>query len=187
MEARSLGTAPIYFSCWLRCVQTSHPAPRIREGSHLGRGQTLTISSSCWPWSPCQLPKSLRWLHITVSRPLLVTTKCSATPHPQRLWHHYSRTGRGCFFLVFNSSSGGTEGQTEGRTTRLEQWFSTGGDFMPPGDILQYLESLLVLYIYTYMELLWWVSGKESACHTGGTGLIPGLGRSPEEGNGNPT
>ena len=27
---------------------------------------------------------------------------------------------------------------------------------------------------------------KESACHTGDVGLIPGLGRSPGEGNGNP-
>jgi len=28
--------------------------------------------------------------------------------------------------------------------------------------------------------------GKESACNAGDTGLIPGLGRSPGEGNGNP-
>ena len=28
--------------------------------------------------------------------------------------------------------------------------------------------------------------GKESACNAGDPGLIPGLGRSPEEGNGNP-
>ena len=28
--------------------------------------------------------------------------------------------------------------------------------------------------------------GKESACNTGDPGLIPGLGRSPGEGNGNP-
>ena len=28
--------------------------------------------------------------------------------------------------------------------------------------------------------------GKESACSVGGPGLIPGLGRSPGEGNGNP-
>ena len=27
--------------------------------------------------------------------------------------------------------------------------------------------------------------GKESACNTGDQGSIPGLGRSPEEGNGN--
>ena len=31
-----------------------------------------------------------------------------------------------------------------------------------------------------------WLSGKESACYAGDTGLIPGLGRSPGEGNGNP-
>ena len=28
--------------------------------------------------------------------------------------------------------------------------------------------------------------GKESACNAGDTGSIPGSGRSPEEGNGNP-
>ena len=28
--------------------------------------------------------------------------------------------------------------------------------------------------------------GKESACNAGNPGLIPGLGRSPVEGNGNP-
>ena len=32
----------------------------------------------------------------------------------------------------------------------------------------------------------WWLSGKESACNAGDQGLIPGLGRSPGEGNGNP-
>ena len=35
-----------------------------------------------------------------------------------------------------------------------------------------------------------WLSGKESTCqyrrHTGDWGLVPGSGRSPEEGNGNP-
>ena len=31
-----------------------------------------------------------------------------------------------------------------------------------------------------------WLGGKESACQAGDAGLIPGLGRSPGEGNGNP-
>ena len=31
-----------------------------------------------------------------------------------------------------------------------------------------------------------WLGGKESACDTGDTGLIPGSGRSPEGRNGNP-
>ena len=31
-----------------------------------------------------------------------------------------------------------------------------------------------------------WLSGKESACQAGDAGSIPGLGRSPGEGNGNP-
>ena len=31
-----------------------------------------------------------------------------------------------------------------------------------------------------------WIHGKESACNAGGTGSIPGSGKSPEGGNGNP-
>ena len=34
--------------------------------------------------------------------------------------------------------------------------------------------------------LPWWLSGKEPACNAGDLGLIPELGRSPGEGNGNP-
>ena len=34
--------------------------------------------------------------------------------------------------------------------------------------------------------LLWWSDGKESSFDAGDLGLIPGLGRSPGEGNGNP-
>ena len=36
------------------------------------------------------------------------------------------------------------------------------------------------------LSKLWWLSGKESACNTGDLGSIPGLGRYPGEGNGNP-
>ena len=32
----------------------------------------------------------------------------------------------------------------------------------------------------------WWLRGKESAYSAGDPGLIPGSGRSPGEGNGNP-
>ena len=37
-----------------------------------------------------------------------------------------------------------------------------------------------------YMVLLWWLSGKESACNAGVWGAMPGSGRSPGAGNGNP-
>ena len=37
-----------------------------------------------------------------------------------------------------------------------------------------------------FRRLPWWFSGKESACNAGGAGSIPGLGRSPGGGNGNP-
>ena len=34
--------------------------------------------------------------------------------------------------------------------------------------------------------LPWWLSGEESTCNAGDTGSIPGLGRSPGAGSGNP-
>ena len=36
------------------------------------------------------------------------------------------------------------------------------------------------------VELSWWLSNKESDCNAGDAGLIPGWGRSPGEGHGNP-
>ena len=38
----------------------------------------------------------------------------------------------------------------------------------------------------TVRGLPWWLSYKESTCNAGDTGLIPGSGRSPGEGHGNP-
>ena len=37
-----------------------------------------------------------------------------------------------------------------------------------------------------FIGLPWWLSGKKSACIAGDPGLIPGLGRSPGGGHGNP-
>ena len=34
--------------------------------------------------------------------------------------------------------------------------------------------------------LSWWLSDKEHTCQAGHAGLIPELGKSPREGNGNP-
>ena len=42
------------------------------------------------------------------------------------------------------------------------------------------------LHLYIYMGFLGGSDGKESACNAGDLGLIPGWGRSPGEGNGNP-
>ena len=36
------------------------------------------------------------------------------------------------------------------------------------------------------LGLHWWLSCKEFACQAGNVGLVPDLGRSPGEGNGNP-
>ena len=40
--------------------------------------------------------------------------------------------------------------------------------------------------IFSVLGLPRWHSGKESICQAGDVGLIPGLGRSPGEENGNP-
>ena len=47
---------------------------------------------------------------------------------------------------------------------------------------------LVIIYtIYDhYNGLLWWLSGKESDFNAGDAGTVPGSGRSPAEGNGNP-
>jgi len=37
-----------------------------------------------------------------------------------------------------------------------------------------------------WVRLLWWLNSKESACNAGDVGLIPGPGRSPGGGHGNP-
>ena len=40
--------------------------------------------------------------------------------------------------------------------------------------------------LYPVNGLPWWFSGKKFACQVGEMGSIPGSGRSPGEGNGNP-
>ena len=37
-----------------------------------------------------------------------------------------------------------------------------------------------------WVYIFWWLGGKESACNSEDASSIPGLGRSPGEGNGNP-
>ena len=44
--------------------------------------------------------------------------------------------------------------------------------------------SFLFFLAVLYVGLPWWLSGKESACNAENSGSIPGLGRSPGEGNG---
>ena len=43
-----------------------------------------------------------------------------------------------------------------------------------------------LVLIYGGSRLPWWLSGKEFSCNAGDLSLIPGLGRSPGEGNGKP-
>ena len=53
------------------------------------------------------------------------------------------------------------------------------------GFIKVYIGLMHFLSLYL-MGLRWWFSGKESACSVGDTSLIPGSGRCPGGGNGNP-
>ena len=40
--------------------------------------------------------------------------------------------------------------------------------------------------VINVLRLPWWLGSKKSTCNVGDAGLIPGSGRSPGEGNGNP-
>ena len=51
------------------------------------------------------------------------------------------------------------------------------------GKIQQVFRSKMTL---TNLWPSWWLSGKESDCNAGDPDSIPGSGRSPGEGNGNP-
>ena len=42
------------------------------------------------------------------------------------------------------------------------------------------------MHLIKSIGLPWWLSSKETTCNTRDAGLIPGSGRIPGEGNGNP-
>ena len=50
----------------------------------------------------------------------------------------------------------------------------------------KYIYIYIHIYTHTHMGFLGGSDGKESTCNVGDLGLIPGLGRCPGEGNGNP-
>ena len=52
--------------------------------------------------------------------------------------------------------------------------------------ILFYFIYFFLLFGYIILGFTGGSAGKESVCNAGDLGLIPGLGRSPGEGNGNP-
>ena len=54
------------------------------------------------------------------------------------------------------------------------------------------MNTALILHLEGQLQLgplglPWWLSGKDSACQAGDVSSIPVLGRSPGEGNGNPS
>ena len=56
-------------------------------------------------------------------------------------------------------------------------------NFLKNSCIYVYIRIHIHMHVY---GLPWWLSGKESTCQAGDAGSIPGSGRSPGEGNGNP-
>ena len=77
--------------------------------------------------------------------------------------------------------------------SRQEYW--SGLPFPSPGDLLDpgieprshvSCTGRWVLYCWRHLDLPGGSDGKASACSAGDPGLIPGLGRSSREGNGNP-
>ena len=80
-------------------------------------------------------------------------------------------------------------------------WFPSPPAFSPSANLFHSLEIAILscffvcfffnenrkfYYCSMYLGLPWWLEGKESACNAGELGSIPGLGRSPREGNGYP-
>ena len=64
--------------------------------------------------------------------------------------------------------------------------------FQKYSDFLRYFGKYTFFFFFCLLsvkckrELPWWLSGKESTCKAGDTGLTPGLAQFPGEVNGNP-
>ena len=63
----------------------------------------------------------------------------------------------------------------------LEKWVG-----FSKSEVKKQERSFIHTHTHTYTGFLGGSIGKESTCNAGDLGLIPGLGRSPGEGNGSP-
>ena len=71
----------------------------------------------------------------------------------------------------------------------LLHWQVGSLPLVPPGKLSNGMSIYLFLFIYIYANIWGFPGGSEvkvSACNAGDLGSIPGSGKSPEEGNGNP-
>ena len=62
----------------------------------------------------------------------------------------------------------------------VKQW-NKSNFIICPQDFFIYLDPLELHISSNHYGLLWWLSGKKSACNAGDAGLIPGLGEPLEE------
>ena len=67
-----------------------------------------------------------------------------------------------------------------------ERWPLAALPMVTPSLRFGFCTFVLPCFVFVPLGLPWWLSGKGSACHAGDLGLIPGLGRSPGEGDGYP-
>ena len=67
----------------------------------------------------------------------------------------------------------------------VKQW-NKSNFIICPQDFFIYLDPLELHISSNHYGLPWWLSGKESVCNGEDPASIPGLGKSPGEGNGNP-
>ena len=77
------------------------------------------------------------------------------------------------------------ESLTSGQAWRYLEEFVPPGTWFPAPRFSP-LQHSIIRRNYSKKGLPWWLSGKESACQCRRQGSIPGLERSPGEGNGNP-
>ena len=73
---------------------------------------------------------------------------------------------------------------------RWPQCWSFSFSISPSNEYSELISSKLLVFIKMLPSmrggLLWWLRSEESACNAGDTGSIPGSGRSPGRGGGNP-
>ena len=112
-------------------------------------------------------------------------TQLSCSHYCRPGWFHdviNQQPSQGTFY-VLGEALGTTATKEKGR-----QLYSWAGFFRAcrMQEYKHAFKLLLFLYFLSTELLLWWPSGKESACQVANVGSTPGSWRSPGEGNGNP-
>ena len=164
-----------------------------------------TIRSHSLELNPTRTPTSS---HFRCPSQLLIITCASEPPaidvktsiEPPRVWWIFTKSGEtihllDCWFIIkgYNSRTA-RQKRCIGQGMWEGAWSILALCTLPPPQYLQVFTSLEVLWTLSYRVLMEASShnfpggsdGKEPASSAGVQGSIPGWGRSPGEGNGNP-